>query len=71
MASASAVECTATVAMPSSARALNAQRDLTPVGDQDFVEHSYLGQSAIGSSAIGGTSLLPNAHCLSPFSLIR
>jgi hypothetical protein len=40
MASASAVEWTATVAMPSSlAGALNAQRDLAAVGDQDFVEH--------------------------------
>ena len=40
MASASAVECTATVAMPEFlARPLDAQRDLTTIGDQDFVEH--------------------------------
>ncbi len=30
------------------ARALNAQRDLTPVGDQDLVEHSVAGHQARG-----------------------
>ena len=40
MASASAVECTATVAMPtSSTRAQHPQRDLAAVGDQHLVEH--------------------------------
>ena len=43
MASASAVEWTATVAMPSSlAGAQDAQRDLAAVGDQDLVEHRLL-----------------------------
>ena len=40
MASASASECTATVAMPISlAGAEDAQRDLAAVGDEDLVEH--------------------------------
>ena len=40
MASASAVECTATVGMPSSLQARRyPQRDLTSVGDQDLIEH--------------------------------
>jgi len=44
MASASAVECTATVAMPSSfARAQNPQCDFAAIGYQDLVEHVVLG----------------------------
>jgi hypothetical protein len=43
MASASAVECTATVLMPISLQArMDAQRDLAAVGDQDLVEHPAL-----------------------------
>ena len=47
MASASAVECTATVAMPSSLRrAQDAQRDLAAIGYQDLVEHVVLAKRA-------------------------
>jgi hypothetical protein len=39
IASASAVECTATVATPISRRRGRRERDLAAVGDQDLVEH--------------------------------
>ena len=51
MASASAVECTATERMPISlAGAQDAQRDLAAVGDQDLVEHQGAQTMSISGS---------------------
>ena len=55
------------------ARALDAQCDLSPVGDQDFVEHSFRALGSKGSGQWGISAiqlslcLLPIAYCL--FSL--
>ena len=50
------------------ARALDAQCNLSPVGDQDFVEHSYSGisgrQRAVVTRSQRFSCLLPAASCL-------
>ena len=52
MASASAVECTATVGMPSSlhARKTRSAIDVAPVGNEDFVKHRFASETRIANS---------------------